>query len=149
MAELGPHLAYLRAAQAEALAAPLSARKAMLAVMLADAYADRLFAAQDGIDDVLVFRERLAAGSPELALVFAIAAMREGGPRLVTEAVAVPIEEYGRLSVEDFMVSLYNDRTVQRVRVALPDGTRRDVHEVLAGAVDALARHHNEAPPAP
>lgn len=121
----------------------------MLAVMLADAYADRLFAAQDGIDDVLVFRERLAAGSPELALVFAIAAMREGGPRLVTEAVAVPIEEYGRLSVEDFMVSLYNDRTVQRVRVALPDGTRRDVHEVLAGAVDALARHHNEAPPAP
>lgn len=149
MAELDTHLAYLRAAQAEALAAPLSARKAMLAVMLADAYADRLFAAQDATDDILVFRERLAAPSPELALVFALAAMREGGARLVTEAVAVPIEDYGRLTVEDFMVSLYNGHTVQRVRVALPDGGRRDVHEVLAAAVSRLAADHNEAPLAP
>jgi len=148
LADLGDHLAYLRAAQAEALAAPLSARKAMLVVMLADACADRLFAAQDVVDDILVFRQRLAARSEELALVFAIAAMREGGERLVTEAVAVPIDDYGRLSIEDFMVSLYNDHAVQRVLVALPDGGRRDVHEVLAGAIDALA-YHNDAPLTP
>jgi hypothetical protein len=108
-----------------------------------------MFGAQDQIDDILVFRERLAALSEDLALVFAVAAMREGGPRLVTEAVAVPVEEYDRLSVEDFMVSLYNDHTVQRVRVALPDGRRRDVHEVLATAINALVAHHNEAPLAP
>ena len=107
-------------------------RKAMLAVMLADAYADRLFA-EDEADDVLAFRAGLAATSPELA------AMRPEGVRLVTEAVAVPIAEYGSLAVEDFMVSLYNDHSVQRVRIALPDGGRRDVHEVLAEAVDRLA----------
>ena len=113
-------------------------RKAMLAVMLADAYADRLFA-EDEADDVLAFRAGLAATSPELGLVLELAAMRPEGVRLVTEAVAVPIAEYSSLAVEDFMVSLYNDHSVQRVRIALPDGGRRDVHEVLAEAVDRLA----------
>lgn len=116
----------------------LSRRRAMLATLLCDAYADRLFAAQTAEDDILRFRERLAAGSPALALVFALAAGRPDGPRLVTEAVRVPLGEYGRLSVEDFMVSLYNGHTVQRVRIALPDGSRRDVHEALAEAIAAL-----------
>ena len=138
MAELRAHLAYLRAALEAAQAAPLSMRKAMLAVMLADAYADRLFA-EDEADDVLAFRAGLAATSPDLGLVLELAAMRPEGVRLVTEAVAVPLAGYGALAVEDFMVSLYNDHSVQRVRIALPDGGRRDVHEVLAEAVDRLA----------
>ena len=57
---------------------------------------------------------------------------------LVTEAVEVPVTDYPQLGVEDFMVSLYNGRTVQRVRVALPDGGRADVHEVLETALAAL-----------
>lgn len=128
---------------------PLSAKKLMLAVLLADDYADALFAAQHEEHDILRFRERLAAESSDLALLFALAAMREDGPRLVTEAVEVPIENYNRLSVEDFMVSLYNDHTVQRVRVALPGGERRNAHEMLTNAVYALAGNHNEAPQAP
>jgi hypothetical protein len=68
----------------------------------------------------------------------ALAAMREGGPALVVEAVEVPIADYATLSVEDFMVSLYNGHSVQRVRIAGADGPRRDVHEVLAEAVAEL-----------
>lgn len=135
--DLAAHLDYLRTEQEAALAAPLSARKAMLVVMLADAYADRLFAAQTAADDILVFRDGLAAGSPALALVFDVAA---GRARLVTEAVEVPLADYGKLSVEDFMVSLYNQHTVQRVLVAGADGARHDVHAILSDAIAALAR---------
>lgn len=112
----------------------------MLVAMLADAYADRLFAAQSRIDDILAFRAKLAAASPALGLVFALCAHRDGGPRLVTEAVVVSIEAYGGLDVADFMVSLYNGHTVQRVQIALPDGSRQDMHEVLADALAALAQ---------
>lgn len=135
--DLAAHLGYLRTEQQAALAAPLSARKAMLVVMLADAYADRLFAAQTAVDDILVFRAGLAAGSPALALVFDVAA---GRARLVTEAVEVSLADYGKLSVEDFMVSLYNQHTVQRVLVAGADGARHDVHAILADAIAALAK---------
>jgi len=50
----------------------------------------------------------------------------------------VPLGDYGKLGVEDFMVSLYNGHTVQRVLIA--EGTARcDVHAVLAEALKALA----------
>ena len=120
-----------------ALAAPLSAKKLMLSVMLADAYADRLFAEQDDADDILRFRAGLAAQSEALRLCFALV---RGEVRLVTEAVEVPLPEYGKLSVEDFMVSLYNAHTVQRVRLMLPDGSRRLAHEVVGEAVGFLSR---------
>ena len=139
MTELEQHFTYLEQARLAARAAPLSARKAMLAAMLIDAYPDRLFAAGNtGAEDILAWRAALAAGSDALALVFALCALRDNGPRLVTEPVEVPIEDYPTLGVEDFMVSLYNDRTVPRVRIATADGRRRDVHEVLAEAVAAL-----------
>ena len=139
MTEIEQHCTYLAAAFAESLAAPLSARKAMLVAVLADAYADRLFAAGGtGAEDILSFRAGLAAQSEALALLFALCALRDGGPRLVTEAVEVPIADYPKLSVEDYMVSLYNQNTVQRVRIALPDGGRRLAHEVLADAIEAL-----------
>jgi hypothetical protein len=135
LAELAAHLAYLRAELEAAQRAPLSVRKALLVVMLVDAYADRLFAAQAAEDDILEFRAQLAAGVPALGLVFDVAA---GRARLVTEAVEVPIEAYDRLSVQDFMVSLYNGHSVQRVRIVAGDGMRYEAHMVLTEAVATL-----------
>ncbi len=121
---------------ADARQAMLSRRKAMLAAQLIDAYADRLFSARaEPAADVLEFREGLAGASPALAAIFDLVA---GRTQLVTEAVAVPLADYGKLGVEDFMVSLYNGHTVQRLRIAGADGGRQDVHEVLAAAVMGL-----------
>jgi hypothetical protein len=58
---------------------------------------------------------------------------------LATEAVIVPVAEYGTLPVEDFMVSLYNDHTVQRLMLVLADGARVDMLETLREAIAALA----------
>jgi len=114
----------------------LSRRKAMLAAYLVDAYAARLFAVRaEPAGDVLEFRAGLASAHPALAAIFDLIA---GRTALVTEAVEVPLSDYGKLGVEDFMVSLYNGHTVQRLRIVGPDGTRQDVHEVLAAAVAAL-----------
>lgn len=109
----------------------------MLCALLVDAYADRLFAADPEADDILVFRATLAAGSHELRHVFDLAA---GRLQLVTEAVPVPIGEYHTLAIEDFMVSLYNDHSVQRVLITLPGGARLPVHAVLAEAIAVLKR---------
>lgn len=138
MPELSDHLAYLEAEYDASVAAPLSIRKAMLVGMLIDVYADRLFAGQSDEDDVLVFRAELAATSISLGIIFGLAAQRPEGPRLVLEPVAVPIPQFGSLSVEDFMVSLYNDHTVQRVLIVMPDGERWDTHEVFRAAIRAL-----------
>jgi hypothetical protein len=121
---------------ADAKKAMLSRKKAMLAAYLIDAYADRLFSARaEPADDVLEFRAGLAATNPALATVFDLVA---GRAELVTEAVEVPLADYGKLGVEDFMVSLYNGHTVQRLRIVGSDGGRQDVHDVLAAAVEAL-----------
>lgn len=137
MAELAKHWDYLQAEWLAAQAAPLSLRRVLLVAALIDAYADRLFAAAPEAGDVLEFRGELAA-VPALKLVFDLCAQRIDRPRLVVESIVVPIAEYGALPVEDFMVSLYNDHTVQRVVIALPDGGRRLAHVVLAEALDAL-----------
>ena len=138
---LGAHLSYLETEFAAACAAPLSARKAMLVAQLVDAYADRLFGAQAGFDDILDFRDSLAARTPDLAKVFALA---RGDARLATAAIEVPIAEYDLLAVEDFMVSLYNQHSVQRVFLVTPDDTRELVH-LLAEAIAAVRAY---APPA-
>ena len=133
-------LAQATAAVAAARAAPLSLKKAWLAALLIDQAADALFAARHGGqgDDILAFRAELAGQSQALALVFAIAGREL---ELSTETVEVPLGDYDNLTVEDFMVSLYNAHTVQRVRVVLPDGGRWDVHEVLERALKDLASH--------
>ena len=138
MAELDRHWAYLEEAGRAAQAAPLSQRKAMLVVMLVDAYVDRQFAASPEADDVLVFRAAIAEARPALGVIMALAAGR-GDVRLVTEAVAIPLAEYGALPVEDFMVSLYNDHSVQRLRIVGPDGGNRYLHETLAEAMAGLS----------
>lgn len=109
----------------------------MLVCALADAYADRLFAESGATDDILAFRAGLAAQSEALGRCFALV---RGEMRLVTEAVEVPLPDYGELRVEDFMVSLYNDHTIQRVRIALPDGAGLAAHEVVGEAVAFLSR---------
>jgi hypothetical protein len=137
---LAQHFDYLDGALSEARAAPLSQRRVMLVVMLADAFVERLFdAGAAGGDDILAYREKLTAQHASLALVHAIARQEAGGPRLVTEAVTVPPDDYPKLGIADFMVSIYNQHSVQRVLVALRDGSRRDAHELVDEAVGALS----------
>jgi hypothetical protein len=138
LASLGEHRAYLEAAWQDAQAAPLSLREAMLVAMLLDGFVDRLFAATPEAGDILQFRDAVAEGSAALGPVMALAAQRDGF-RMVTAAVAVPIVDYGRLPVEDFMVSLYNEHSVQRLRIVQPDGSRRDALALLGEAMDAIA----------
>jgi hypothetical protein len=131
----------LDAAFADAEAAPLSAKKAMLVAMLVDAAIDRIFAASaSATGDLLAFRADIAARAPALAEIMALASLRPDGPRLVTDAVQVPIADYGSLSTPDFMVSLYNGHTVQRVLIARPDGTRAEIHPLLRAAIVELGK---------
>lgn len=124
----------LDAVMAAALAAPLSRKRAMLVALMVDAALDEAFARRaGGGDDILAFRDEVAGRSVDLQLVLELAALRPDGPQLVLEAVEIPLADYGSLRVEDFMVSLYNHNTVQRVRIA-----GRDAHEVLAGAIAAV-----------
>ncbi|UJW85588.1 hypothetical protein [Devosia sp. SL43] len=141
MADLAGHWDYLQTEWQAAQAAPLSRRRALLVAALIDAYVDRLFAAAPDEGDILAFRTRLAGVSPALALVFALCAQHDDGTRLVVEAVEVPIADYGSLGVEDFMVSLYNDHSVQRVLIGLPDGSRPLAQTVLADAMVALSSY--------
>lgn len=138
MAELEPHWAYLQAEWRAARAAPLSRRKAILVAALIDAYVDRLFAASADAGDILQFRAAVAEESPALAQIMALCSQRPG-VALVTEAEVVPIAAYGALPVEDFMVSLYNDHSVQRLRLTTAEGGRRAMQEVLEEAMAALS----------
>jgi hypothetical protein len=125
---------------------PLSSRKTLLVAVLLDNFCDRAFEALRRAppsrvfhaEDVLAFRERLRAEEPAFGLIFDLCGSAPGGPRLEIRAVAVPIEEYGRLSIEDYMVSLYNANTVQRVVIAVEDGPIQLAHEVLDKAVAYL-----------
>ena len=118
-------------------AAPLSARKAMLVAALVDAYVDRLFGATPDAEDILAFRAGVATQFTALGHIMALCA---GRAHLVTKAVVVPIADYGALAVEDFMVSLYNDHSVQRLRLIHPDGSGADMLETLVEAIAALDR---------
>ncbi|GLS19238.1 hypothetical protein GCM10007874_22550 [Labrys miyagiensis] len=142
---------FARVAEALAVARAhrLSSRKTLLAAVLLDNFCDRAFEALRrsspsrifDAEDVLAFRERLRAEEPALGLIFDLCASAPGGPRLEIRAVAVPIEEYGRLSIEDYMVSLYNDNTVQRVVIAAGDGSMQLAHEVLGKAMAYLSKN--------
>ncbi|WP_413992006.1 hypothetical protein ACMDCR_07920 [Labrys okinawensis] len=127
---------------------PLSLRKTLLVAVLLDNYCDQAFdllrrsppARIFDVEDVLAFRERLRAEEPALGLIFDLCASAPGGPSLQTCAVTVPIEEYGKLSIEDYMVSLYNDNTVQRVMIVAADGSMDLAHEVLGKAMAYLSK---------
>lgn len=114
---------------------PLSRRKAMLLALLVDAAIETRAG-----DDMLAHRRAVAAQDPALALVMELCAMREGGPRLVLEPVAIDAAEAAGLREADYMVSLYNGGTVQGVLIALSDGHREDALTILRHAVAALER---------
>jgi hypothetical protein len=144
--EMGRASGAVEAALARASEHPLSRRKAMLAAVLLDNLCDEAFdllrAGQPdrdpGAEDVLAFRDRLAAASPPLGLVLDLCAGRQDGPRLEIATVPVPIEDYPRLSVEDFMVSLYNGNSVQRLVIAGGRGGARPALEVFGDALRDL-----------
>ena len=131
---------------AAARAAPLARRKALLVAMLIDAYVDRLFAGGGMGEDILAFRAGVVQSSAPLGRILALCAAGDK-TRLAIESVTVPLADYGRLSVEDFMVSLYNDHSVQRLLLVSADGTRHDMLDTLEGAIAALDGIHG-APPA-
>jgi hypothetical protein len=122
----------ITAALAALEAAPLSRRKAMLLALLVDE------AIGAGAEDPLA--QRAAITDAALAIVMELAAVREGGARLVLEPVVVTAAEAGGLREADYMVSLYNGATVERVRIAWVDGRREDALGVLRQAVAALER---------
>ena len=137
MDNLRQHLDYLQAEWRAWGGAPLSRPKALLVAALVDAYVDRLFAVDTAADDILVYRAEATARSSALGQVMALCA-GTAGFAVVTEAVVVPLTDYGTLGVEDFMVSLYNDHSVQRLLLVLPDGSKRNMLEVLSEAIAAL-----------
>ncbi|MET3900212.1 hypothetical protein ABIB57_004175 [Devosia sp. UYZn731] len=125
------------------LAAPLSVRKVLLVAVLLDHFADRVFAQfRDapervfGAPDVLAWRAELAARSAAVGLVGELASGRHDGAMLRVDAITVPIADYPALAVEDYMVSLYNQNSVQRVLIVRRDGSTVLAHEVLASALD-------------
>jgi len=87
-----------------------------------------------GAEDLLAYRAQLAERSAALATIFALCGSR-GEAVLRIDAIAVPIADYGALPVEDFMVSLYNGNSVQRVVIAMRDGATLLAHEVLTRAL--------------
>ncbi len=124
------------------LAAPLSVRKALLVAVLLDHFADRVFAQfRDmpdkvfGAQDVLAWRRALADRSAALALVAELGSGRQDGAVLRIDTIEVPIADYPALSVEDYMVSLYNHNTVQRVVIVTRDGATVLAHDILASAL--------------
>ena len=139
---LDEHFALILEERCQSLLAPLSARRAMLVAVLLDHFADRIFAQfRTGMpdflydaDDLPAYRASLAAASPALATIFALASGR-GETLLRLDAVEVPIEDYPTLSVPDFMVSLYNGNTVQRVVIVSPDGATALAHDTIGAAL--------------
>lgn len=111
----------------------------MLVAALIDAYVDRLFSADPHADDILAYRAQWAGRSPALSALMDLSSQRNG-VRLSAEAVAIPVADYAALAVEDFMVSLYNDHSIQRLQLVLADGSSRDMMDVLEEALAAISR---------
>lgn len=139
LAELADHRAYLDAEMAALRATPLARRRGLLVAMLVDAYVDRLFAAGGRGDDILEFRAGVARDDAALRLILALGSAK-GDVVVTTEAVPVALADYGKLSVADFMVSLYNDHSVQRLLLIDAHGQRHDLLDTLESAVTGLNR---------
>jgi hypothetical protein len=139
---LAAHFSLIRAETVDLDAHPLSARQAKLVLTLLDKFADRVHAAWrgtaperlGGAADILAWRGILRERCPALGAVFDACAVPPAA-ELATRAVAVPIADYPQLSTADFMVSLYNGHTVQRVLLVWPEGTTRLAREVIGEAL--------------
>lgn len=139
---LADHFSMILAEIADLDAHPLSARQAKLVLTLFDKFADRVyFDRRDrapeplaAAADIIAWRDGLRARCPALGAIFDACAVPPVGG-LVTAAVEVPLADFPRLSTADFMVSLYNGLTVQRVLLAAPDGPTRLAREVIGEAL--------------
>ncbi|HTN63131.1 MAG TPA: hypothetical protein VL147_16540 [Devosia sp.] len=139
---LEQHFALIVEEHRQSLLAPLSTRKVLLVAVLLDHFADRVFARFRtsmpdflfGAEDLPAYRAQLAKRSAALATIFALCGGR-GEAALRIDAIIVPTVDYGALPVEDFMVSLYNGNSVQRVVIATRDGATVLAHEVLTRAL--------------
>jgi len=125
------------------VAAPLSLRKSLLVAVLLDHFADAVFArfrsAPDrvlGAADVLEWRAALARRSEAVALVGELASGRHDRATWQIDTVIVPIADYARLSVPDYMVSLYNNNSVQRATIVRRDGSTVPAQDTLAAAME-------------
>lgn len=145
---LADHFSLIEAEIADLDAHPLSARQTKLVMTLVDKFADRVFLDRrerhpdrvvevDGatIEDSIAWRDFLRAQSPALGAIFDVCAIPPLAA-LETRAVEVPIPEYHRLSTADFMVSLYNKNTVQRVLLVFSGGKTELACEVIGTALD-------------
>jgi hypothetical protein len=112
----------------------------MLVIALIDVFIDRLFESAENEDDILEFRGRMATSSRGLGIVMDIAAHRPGGPRVLVGSQPVPIERYSALSVEDFMVSLYNNHSIQQLIIAGEHQPEAELFPVLERALADLAK---------
>jgi hypothetical protein len=141
-----------RARAAEALQraeeAPLSRRRILLAALLLDEALEALCKAS-GADDILAFRVMARQAHLALADLLDLTALAEAGPSLRLETVEVPLADFGRLDLPDFMVSLYNQHSVQRARMAWADGRREDALPILARALAALDELAGRTRPVP
>jgi hypothetical protein len=144
---LADHFALIEAEIADLDAHPLSARQTKLVMTLIDKFADRVFLdrreqhpdrvveiAGRRLEDGIAWRDFLWEQSPALRAIFDVCAIPPLAT-LETRAVEVPIPEYPRLSTADFMVSLYNRNTVQRVLLVFPDGETQLAREAIGGAM--------------
>ena len=113
-------------------AAPLSARKAMLVAALVDAYVDRLFAARPR-------RTTFWSSAPDMAPVTGAGpghgAVLPAAATLVTEAVAVPIADYGALSSRTSWSASTTTTACSGCGWCAPDGERIDMLETLREAI--------------
>jgi hypothetical protein len=145
---LADHFALIEAELADLDARPLSARQTKLVMVLLDKFADRIFLARREqhpdrvveaggrtIEDGIAWRDCLRQSCPALGALFDVCAIPPTAT-LETRAVEVPIADYPRLSTADFMVSLYNGLTVQRVLLVFPDGETRLARDVIAAAME-------------
>jgi hypothetical protein len=87
--------------------------------------------------DILEVRETLRQQSPALNALMGLC-FDESGYELEVEALTVPIEDYGSLALEDFMVSLYNSHQVQRLMLHGTDGYRQEMILALREGLDLL-----------
>jgi hypothetical protein len=145
---LAEHFALIDAELADLDAHPLSARQTRLLMTLIDKFADRVFFARrerhpdrvvevEGrtIEDGVAWRDFLRHECPALGAIFDLCAVPPTAA-LEVRAVEMPIPDYPELSTADFMVSLYNGNSVQRVLLVLPDGDTRLAREVIGAAMD-------------
>jgi len=140
---LAEHFALILAETADLDAHPLSARQTRLVLTLLDKFAERVyFALRETAPeklapaaDVVAWRDLLRSRCPALGAIFDACAVPPAA-ELMTAAVDVPLADYPRLSTADFMVSLYNGLTVQRVLLVSAAGETRLARAVID---DALA----------